>query len=167
MFLKKLAVRQIIWLVTVLFLIVSCVLAYYQFVFYLFLIIPFLLLYIAVSDTFQSKHTVKKNYPIVGRFRYFLESFRPEMRQYFFEGELDGKPFNRRQRSIVYQRAKNVKQTISFGMQDDPNRIGYEWAAHSIYPKRADKQFFRTIVGNDQCAKPYDASILNISAMSY
>lgn len=167
MFLKKLAARQIIWLSTVLFLVVSCTLAYYQFVFYPFLIFPFLLLYMAFSDTFQSKHTVKKNYPIVGRFRYFLESFRPEMRQYFFEGELDGKPFNRRQRSIVYQRAKNVKQTISFGMQDDPNRIGYEWAAHSIYPKRADKQFFRTNVGNHQCTQPYNASIFNISAMSY
>jgi glutamate synthase domain-containing protein 2 len=167
MFLKKLAARQIIWLSTVLFLVVSCTLAYYQFVFYPFLIFPFLLLYMAFSDTFQSKHTIKKNYPIVGRFRYFLESFRPEMRQYFFEGELDGKPFNRRQRSIVYQRAKNVKQTISFGMQDDPNRIGYEWAAHSIYPKRADKQFFRTNVGNHQCTQPYNASIFNISAMSY
>ena len=167
MFLKKLAVHQIIWLATITFLVVSCIWAYQGDVSYFFLIIPFYLLFILIQDTFQDSHTVKKNYPIVGRFRYFLESFRPEMRQYFFEGELDGKPFNRRQRSIVYQRAKNVKQTISFGMQDDPNRIGYEWAAHSIYPKRADKQFFRTVVGNKQCLQPYSASIYNISAMSY
>jgi glutamate synthase domain-containing protein 2 len=167
MFLKKLAAHQIIWSTIVLFLVASAALAYADYLPYWFLIVPLLLLYIVIVDTFQSKHTVKKNYPLVGRFRYFLESFRPEMRQYFFEGELDGKPFNRRQRSIVYQRAKNVKQTISFGMQDDPNRIGYEWAAHSIYPKRADKQFFRTTVGNDQCLQPYSASIYNISAMSY
>ena len=167
MFLKKLAVHHIIWVATISFLVISCVLAYLGNLNYFFLIIPFYLLYIIIQDTSQSSHTVKKNYPIVGRFRYFLESFRPEMRQYFFEGELDGKPFNRRQRSIVYQRAKNVKQTISFGMQDDPNRIGYEWAAHSIYPKRADKQFFRTTVGNEQCLQPYSASIYNISAMSY
>lgn len=167
MFLKKLAVHQIIWVATISFSIISCVLAYLGVLNYFFLIIPFYLLYITIQDTSQSNHTIKKNYPIVGRFRYFLESFRPEMRQYFFEGELDGKPFNRRQRSIVYQRAKNVKQTISFGMQDDPNRIGYEWAAHSIYPKRADKQFFRTTVGNEQCLQPYSASIYNISAMSY
>jgi len=167
MFLKKLAVHQIIWVATISFSIISCVLAYLGVLNYFFLIIPFYLLYIVIQDTSQSNHTIKKNYPIVGRFRYFLESFRPEMRQYFFEGELDGKPFNRRQRSIVYQRAKNVKQTISFGMQDDPNRIGYEWAAHSIYPKRADKQFFRTTVGNEQCLQPYSASIYNISAMSY
>lgn len=167
MFLKKLAAHQIIWASTLSFLAISSVLVYFDYLDYLFLAVPLLLLYLLISDTFQSKHTVKKNYPIVGRFRYFLESFRPEMRQYFFEGELDGKPFNRRQRSIVYQRAKNVKQTISFGMQDDPNRIGYEWAAHSIYPKRADKQFFRTTVGNSQCLQPYSASIYNISAMSY
>ena len=167
MFLKKLAVHHIIWVATISFLVISCVLAYLGNLNYFFLIIPFYLLYIIIQDTSQSSHTVKKNYPIVGRFRYFLESFRPEMRQYFFEGELDGKPFNRRQRSIVYQRAKNVKQTISFGMPDDPNRIGYEWAAHSIYPKRADKQFFRTTVGNEQCLQPYSASIYNISAMSY
>jgi glutamate synthase domain-containing protein 2 len=167
MFLKKLSVQQIIWVSTLLFLVISCTLAYFDSLNYFFLIIPFSLLYLVIQDTFQSRHTVKRNYPIVGRFRYFLESFRPEIRQYFFEGELDGKPFNRRQRSIVYQRAKNVKQTISFGMQDDPNRIGYEWAAHSIYPKRADKQYFRTTVGNEQCLQPYSASIYNISAMSY
>lgn len=167
MFLKKLSVQQIIWVSTILFLVISCALTYFDYLNYFFLIIPFSLFYLLILDTFQSKHTVKRNYPIVGRFRYFLESFRPEMRQYFFEGELDGKPFNRRQRSIVYQRAKNVKQTISFGMQDDPNRIGYEWAAHSIYPKRADKQFFRTTVGNSACLQPYSASIYNISAMSY
>ena len=108
MFLKKLAVHQIIWLATITFLVVSCIWAYQGDVSYFFLIIPFYLLFILIQDTFQDSHTVKKNYPIVGRFRYFLESFRPEMRQYFFEGELDGKPFNRRQRSIVYQRAKNV-----------------------------------------------------------
>ncbi len=167
MFLKKLAAHQIIWSIIVLFLVASTILVYFNHLPIWFLIVPLFLLYIVIVDTFQSRHTVKKNYPIVGRFRYFLESFRPEMRQYFIEGELDGKPFNRRQRSIVYQRAKNVKQTISFGMQDDPNRIGYEWAAHSIYPKRADKQFFRTTVGNEQCLQPYSASIYNISAMSY
>src|SRR5690349_17593562 len=89
---------------------------------------PLFLLLLVAFDTFQNKSALRKNYPLVGRLRYLFESVRPELRQYFFEGELDGKPFNRRQRSIVYQRAKNVRQTISFGMQDDPNRIGYEWA---------------------------------------
>jgi len=139
------------------------------------LILPLFILAVVAYDTFQDQHALRKNYPLIGRLRYFFESIRPEIRQYFFEGELDGKPFNRRQRSIVYQRAKNEKQTISFGMQDDPNRIGYddpnrigyEWAAHSVYPKKADIASFRTLVGSSQCAQPYSASILNVGAMSY
>lgn len=133
----------------------------------IWLFVPLVLLGLVAFDTFQSKHAIRKNYPLVGRLRYLFESVRPELRQYFFEGELDGKPFNRRQRSIVYQRAKNEKQTISFGMQDDPNRIGYEWAAHSVYPKQADYTKFRVMIGNAQCKQPYHASILNIGAMSY
>ncbi len=131
------------------------------------LIVPILLAVFAISDITQTKHTIRKNYPILGRFRYMFEAIRPEMRQYFFEGELDGKPFNRRERSIVYQRAKNEKQTVSFGMQDDPNRIGYEWASHSVYPKHVQNEDFRTLIGGDQCTQPYNASIYNISAMSY
>lgn len=132
----------------------------------LWLLIPFFLLSVALIDTFQPKHALRRNYPLAGRLRYILESIRPEMRQYFFEGELDGKPFSRRQRSIVYQRAKNVKQTVSFGMQDDPDRIGYEWAAHSIYPAIV-KNDFRVLIGNRSCSQPYNASVLNIGAMSY
>ena len=131
------------------------------------LFLPLAMLVLVTYDTFQSRHAIRKNYPLIGRLRYMFESIRPEIRQYFFEGELDGKPFSRRQRSIVYQRAKNEKQTISFGMQDDPNRLGYEWAAHSIYPKAANPDNFRVLVGNKSCLQPYNASVLNIGAMSY
>lgn len=130
------------------------------------MILPAILIALSAYDSFQIKHTLRRNYPLVGRLRYLFESIRPEMRQYFFEGELDGKPFNRRQRSIVYQRAKNVKQTISFGMQDDPNRIGYEWVAHSIYPVQI-RQELRVNIGNRACLQPYNSSVLNIGAMSY
>jgi glutamate synthase domain-containing protein 2 len=166
-FLASLTARQIIWSLSVLFLAVIVFFAATKQINIAFIALPVFILTIAASDSLQTKHTIKKNYPVVGRLRYLFESVRPEFRQYFFEGELDGKPFNRRQRSIVYQRAKNQKQTISFGMQDDPNRIGYEWAAHSIYPKKADSDKFRTLVGGPQCDQPYSASILNISAMSY
>ena len=131
------------------------------------LVISGILTYLTIYDLSQSKHTIRRNYPLFARFRYMFESIRPEMRQYFWEGELDGKPFNRRERSIVYQRAKNEKQTVSFGMQDDPNRIGYEWAAHSVYPKNVSDTNFRTLIGGDECKQPYSASIYNISAMSY
>jgi glutamate synthase domain-containing protein 2 len=157
----------LIWMTTVILLVVFSFLVVNHAFARIWLLIPLLLLVLVAYDTFQNKHAIKKNYPLVGRLRYLLESFRPELRQYFFENELDGRPFNRRQRSIVYQRAKNEKQTISFGMQDDPNRIGYEWAAHTVYPKKADPASFRTIIGNHQCKHPYDASIFNIGAMSF
>ena len=81
----------------------------------------------------QKKHALLRNYPVIGYFRYFFESIRPEIRQYFFESDIDGKPFNRRQRSIVYQRAKNEKQTVAFGMQAIlTSRVLNGWLIQSI-----------------------------------
>ena len=157
----------LIWMITIILLVAFCFLVVTHTLAITWLLFPLLLLALVAYDTFQNKHAIRKNYPLVGRLRYLLESFRPELRQYFFENELDGKPFNRRQRSIVYQRAKNEKQTISFGMQDDPNRVGYEWAAHTVYPKKADPSTFRVLIGNNQCRHPYNASIFNIGAMSF
>ncbi|HEU4632832.1 MAG TPA: FMN-binding glutamate synthase family protein [Flavisolibacter sp.] len=131
----------------------------------LLLTMPMLL--IAIKDISQKKHAIIRNYPIIGHLRYFLESIRPEIRQYFFESDLDGKPFNRRQRSIVYQRAKNEKQTVAFGMQANPSAPGYEWVAHSIYPVQLQEKDLRVYIGNYQCIQPYHASIYNIGAMSY
>lgn len=125
------------------------------------------LLVIALIDSMQKKHAIIRNYPLIGHLRYFFEFIRPELRQYFFESDLDGKPFNRRQRSVVYQRAKNEKQTVAFGMQSDPGKPGYEWVAHSIYPVTVREKDLRVWIGNDQCRQPYHASIFNIGAMSY
>ncbi|SMC50062.1 FMN-binding glutamate synthase family protein [Pedobacter africanus] len=135
--------------------------------FYLLIALPLILITAIGYDRFQSKHAVLRNYPVVGRLRYFFEAIRPEMRQYFFESDLDGKPFNRRQRSIVYQRAKNERETVAFGMQVDPYQQGYEWVSHSIYPKKLSGTDLRVMVGNHQCSQPYSLSILNIGAMSF
>lgn len=134
---------------------------------YWLLLIPFPLLIIAIYHSFQTKHAILRNYPLVGSLRYFFESIRPELRQYFWESDTDGRPFSRRQRSIVYQRAKNERETVAFGMQTDPNTIGNEWVAHSIFPCHIEDHNLRTMVGNHQCKQPYDLSIFNISAMSY
>lgn len=131
------------------------------------LLIPFPLLIIALYHSFQTKHAILRNYPVVGYFRYFLESIRPELRQYFWESDTDGRPFNRRQRSIVYQRAKNQRETVAFGMQSDPQAVGNEWAAHSIFPVHIEDHNLRTTVGNAACKQPYSLSVFNISAMSY
>lgn len=125
----------------------------------------FTLLYL--YNVMQSRHSILRNYPIVGYLRYLFESFRPELRQYFFESDLDGRPFNRRQRSVVYQRAKNVRQTVPFGMQVDSLQEGYEWLSHSMFPIHLSDHNLRVKVGNSDCLQPYEASIFNISAMSY
>lgn len=157
----------LIWLISLVSLVITSLFVAAHLWDGILLFIPLVLLFVVAYDTFQNKHSIRKNYPLIGRLRYLFESVRPELRQYFFEGELDGKPFNRRQRSIVYQRAKNEKQTVSFGMQDDPNRIGYEWAAHSVYPKQAKADSLRVTIGNSSCKQPYSSSIFNIGAMSY
>lgn len=122
---------------------------------------------VGIGHAFQKKHAILRNYPVVGAFRYFFESIRPELRQYFWESDTDGRPFNRRQRSIVYQRAKNELETVAFGMQSDPNQPGNEWVAHSVFPAKVQMDDLRVNIGNSQCKHPYSLSIYNISAMSY
>lgn len=134
------------------------------------IVLLMLLLFITgvyLYNIFQPKHSLLRNYPLVGYLRYLFESVRPEFRQYFFESDLDGKPFNRRQRSIVYQRAKNVRQTVPFGMQVNSLEEGYEWIAHTLFPVKIKEEDLRITIGNANCKQPYSSSIFNISAMSY
>src|SRR5690606_30976314 len=98
-FFNRFVIRQVIWAVVIAYLTISLYLVFLEGYHFWILIIPVALFNLAFRDAFQTKHTLRKNYPIIGRLRYTFESIRPEMRQYFFEGELDGKPFNRRQRS--------------------------------------------------------------------
>lgn len=120
-------------------------------------------------DMYQKKHTMMRTYPVVGRLRYVMEELRPKMYQYFVESDIDGRPFHRVDRSTVYQRAKNVRDTIPFGTQFDLYAEGYEWMCHSIAPKAFETLDHdpRVTIGNKDCKQPYSASILNISAMSF
>ncbi|HVZ57857.1 MAG TPA: FMN-binding glutamate synthase family protein [Chitinophagaceae bacterium] len=134
---------------------------------YVLALISLALLALAVYHRLQRKKAILRNFPLVGGLRYFLESIRAELRQYFFESDLDGRPFNRRQRSLVYQRAKNQRQTVAFGMLDDPMRPGFEWVSHALFPLKGSLPELRTWIGGPQCMVPYQASLLNIGAMSY
>lgn len=122
---------------------------------------------IGYVDLLQRNHTIRRNFPLIGNLRYIFEDIRPEIYQYFIESDTDGTPFNRKQRSIVYQRAKQELQTVPFGSQYDDERIGHEWIDHSMYPTDWEDNNPRITVGGPECQKPYDASILNISAMSF
>ncbi len=118
-------------------------------------------------DLHQTRHAVLRNYPVMAHLRFILESIRPEMRQYFFEGDKDGAPFPRDKRAIVYQRAKRDLDKRPFGTQYDVYEEQYEWLHHSIAPKPTlGNEAMRTLIGADS-RQPYSASLLNISAMSY
>ena len=95
-----------------------------------------------------------------------LEFIRPEIRQYFFESDRETVPFSRQQRSLVYQRAKGQPDKRPFGTQLDVAAIGYEWINHSLQPSRLSTHDFRVTIGAGR-AQPYDASVFNISAMSF
>ena len=117
----------------------------------------------------QTKHTLLRNFPLVGWGRYFMEILRPKIYQYFIESDLDGRPISRIFRSVVYQRAKGMVDTTPFGTQLDVYRVGYEWMSHSLNAiNGVDCEMdLRTNVGSSQCTQPYSSSIFNISAMSF
>nr|WP_228704340.1 FMN-binding glutamate synthase family protein [Marinobacter daqiaonensis] len=117
-------------------------------------------------DLVQRKRTVSRIYPILAHFRYFLESIGPEIRQYFIQSDLEALPFSREQRSVVYQRAKDVLDKRPFGSLLDMSSEGYEWMYHSIRPVDIEDSDFRITIGASR-AKPYSASVFNISAMSF
>ena len=130
----------------------------------LIIVIPIILL--GLYDI-KSSHNILRNYPVIGHIRYAFEFIRPEIQQYFVATNLSGRPFNREQRSLVYQRAKNVMDTHPFGTEHDITEQGYEYAYHSIKVKKVPASEARIQVGGPQCTEPYNASIMNISAMSY
>jgi glutamate synthase domain-containing protein 2 len=123
---------------------------------------------VGLRDLVQRRHSVLRNYPIIGHMRWMIERIRPEIRQYLMESDQDGTPFTRAQRSLVYARAKGEGSERPFGTQLDVYRNGYEFIAHSSRPAPvADPATFRLTIGNKDCRQPYSASIFNISAMSF
>lgn len=124
-------------------------------------------LLIGLYDYFQTSHSILRNFPALGRMRYLMEFIRPEIYQYFIESDTEGVPFDRDQRSIVYQRAKRVRDTVPFGTKEDVYEVGYEWVNHSMTPLKHHPEEMRVTIGGADCAQPYSASLLNISAMSY
>jgi glutamate synthase domain-containing protein 2 len=124
---------------------------------------------LGLRDLLQSKHAVLRNYPVIGHIRFLLEYIRPEIRQYFIEGDNEAAPFSRAQRSLVYARAKGESDKRPFGTQLDVSADGYEWINHSVAPTKIVSHDFRIAIGVQQngCTQPYAASVFNISAMSF
>lgn len=123
---------------------------------------------LGIYDFFQNRHSILRNYPILGHFRFMFESVRPELQQYFVEPDTEGRPYPRTDRSVIYERAKQENEEVAFGTELDVHAKGYEWMAHSIAAKEPpDGPQPRISLGGDQCSKPYDMALLNVSAMSF
>jgi glutamate synthase domain-containing protein 2 len=131
---------------------------------------------IGLSDIHQTSHAILRNYPVLGHVRYIFETIRPEIRQYFIENDQEGKPFNRLHRTQIYQRSKNVDDTIPFGTRRNVYDVNHEWACHSMWPTTptissssslSSDQRFMIGTSTFGTTKPYHASIFNISGMSY
>ena len=131
------------------------------------LLVALLLVAVGVHDLLQRRHAILRNYPIAGHIRFLLEDIRLEIRQYFLESDTDGVPFDRNSRSMVYARAKGQLDKRPFGTQLDVNADAFEWLNHSIAPLPVPTEDLRITIGGPDCARPYSASIYNISAMSF
>ena len=119
-------------------------------------------------DLAQPRHSIRRNYPVIGHIRWWVEMVRPEIRQYLIEADEEAAPFSRDQRALVYERAKGEPGEHPFGTLLDAYRNGYEFIGHSTMPaKPADPASFRITIGGPDCTAPYSSSVLNISAMSF
>lgn len=131
------------------------------------LVITIPLLGIAAWDIIQKRHTLRRNYPLLARARWLFEDLRPYLRAYIVEGDLEGRPFSHSARALVYQRSKDSISSHPFGTELDVYSDEYEWLSHSAMPSVNLSNHFRIDIGGPLCARPYSASILNVSAMSY
>ena len=122
---------------------------------------------LGIHDVRQTRHAIVRNYPVLGHIRFLFEKVRPEIRQYLIEGDQDEQPFSREQRSLVYQRSKGAEDKRPFGTQERVYEAGYSWLTHSVQPIHLEDTDFRVMIGGDNCKQPYNASLYNISAMSF
>ncbi|WP_328473607.1 FMN-binding glutamate synthase family protein [Streptomyces sp. NBC_00448] len=122
---------------------------------------------LGLYDLLQRRHSVLRNYPVLGHARFLLEKIRPELQQYFIERNFDGRPFDRDTRSIVYERAKGTDAEEPYGTERDVYATGHEFLVPSMAPRPVPDEPPRVRIGGPDCTKPYDMALLNVSAMSF
>ena len=127
------------------------------------------LLVLYIIDKTQTRHTIRRNFPVIGRFRYLFEHLGEFFRQYFYAMDREEMPFNRAQRSWVYRAAKNADRTLAFGSTRDLTKQGTIIFANSAYPRQQEEktQPMAVTIGAE-CPHPYSpTSYFHISGMSY
>lgn len=127
------------------------------------------IIYMYIVDKSQSKQAIRRNYPVIGRFRYFFEKQGEFFRQYFFAMDREELPFNRAERSWVYRAAKNVDRTVAFGSTRNLEPTGTIMFMNCAFPTlEEDAVPPSTITYGPLCREPYTTdSLFNISAMSF
>lgn len=120
-------------------------------------------------DKTQTESTLRRNYPVVARFRYFFEHMGEFFRQYFFAQDREEMPFNRAERSWVYRAAKNVDSTVAFGSTRDLRPTGTVYFVNCPFPTlEQDAKAPSTVTVGPFSRFPYTTdSLFNISGMSY
>ena len=128
-----------------------------------------MLIYFYIADITQTKQAIRRNYPVIGRFRYLFEKQGEFFRQYFFAMDREEMPFNRAERSWVYRASKNVDRTIAFGSTRNLNTPGSILFLNCAFPTlEEDAVPVEAVTIGPHCANPYTtSSIFNISGMSY
>ena len=122
-----------------------------------------------VIDRTQTRQAVRRNFPVIGRFRYLFERLGEFFRQYFFAMDREEMPFNRAERSWVYRAAKGEDTMVAFGSTRDMRPVGSVIFVNCPYPTLEQDAVDTTDVTiGPYCAKPYTtSSVFHISAMSY
>lgn len=121
------------------------------------------------QDTRQTAQTIRRNFPVLGRFRYVFEGMGEFFRQYFFAQDREEMPFNRAERSWVYRAAKNIDSTVAFGSTQNLSSTGAVIFANCIFPTlEEDATPTSALTIGPYCKQPYVTdSLFNVSAMSY
>ncbi|VAW75588.1 Ferredoxin-dependent glutamate synthase [hydrothermal vent metagenome] len=122
-----------------------------------------------VFDVTQTKQAIRRNYPVIGHFRYFFEDLGKFFRQYFFAMDREEMPFNRADRSWVYRAAKDLDNTTAFGSTRSLTPSGTVIFVNCPFPTLGtDAAKTREVTIGADCKKPYITDALfNISGMSY
>ncbi len=129
-----------------------------------------LIIAVGINDVLQTKHAIKRNFPVIGFLRYALEFIGPELRQYLFHDERSDRPIPRYIRTWVYAHAKGQLGTVAFGTKKDLDKPGTMLVRHShfpINPTKEESHYDHRVIIGARRRYPYEASIFNISAMSY
>ena len=156
------------------FIISSCILAplliYSIFIFPQYTIINIVILVLFIigwHDIIQKKNAILRDYPVIGHLRHIFRSISPELQQYFIETNTNGKPFNKNEIRLINSRSNNKDAFHPFGTELDFYNDKVAWVGHSLAPAKRLETPPKVKIGGKHCTQKYNASLLNVSAMSF